>query len=159
MKFLKVSFSISLGIALQNLYITSPIHELGHIIFLALIGERGVYSWRTTTYYTTLSGFSDILMGWSGIFTEFSVFLFLAVIFAKYKKVFLLWTCFGVSLSAYFTAASYTDVIKRGNYGVHAWYPLAGIALVYAVTVINKRSRAKSSIPEQKTRYSSPVVR
>ena len=158
MKYFRSTIAIIIGACLQSNFITSPVHELGHLLYLGTIGVHGTYEWRAVSYSAFLNHHQLFLMGWSGIFTEFTFFLILYVILMKLNRFFFAKVCLGVSISAYLTASIYTDVININGEGVAMWYILSGIVLAYAIYVTHATKKKKSTNIYTKTRYHSPIV-
>lgn len=132
-------FFLFIGAGLELLYLTSPVHELGHWLAALMIGRHATYGFRSIGM--SWAGITEpevLFIAYSGVVFEVSVFALLAIWLSK-KHNLLSGTCFGAALSAYFTTVMLTDMDLVNGVGL-GWYYVTGfIALLISFITIAYR--------------------
>jgi len=116
-----------LGIPLELMYLTSPVHEFGHVLMGWILGHQTTMHFRSTTYYPTRMRPDELIaFMYAGVGFEIVFFSLLALSVAS-KKVWLAGLSLGVVISAYVTAMSLSDIRTIKYVGIEAFYAIAGI--------------------------------
>lgn len=132
-------FFLFIGAGLELLYLTSPVHELGHWLAALMIGRHATYGFRGIRMsWAGITGAETLWMAYSGVVFEVAVFALVAIWLSK-KHNMLSGACFGVALSAYFTTCTLTDMSLVNGVGLGWYYVIGFIALLISFITIAYR--------------------
>lgn len=132
-------FFIFIGAGLELIYITAPVHELGHYIMASLLGVPAILELRQVRLsFNGLSHAEIVAIVYSGVIFEVTVFALLSIWLSK-KHHLMSGISFGVALSAFFTTVMLNDMSVINSVGIGTYYLVGIIALLACFGIIAYR--------------------